>query len=321
MSDARLRMAASQCGADTTSFESVEFPFGHAALQGSIGWVYVTEQHARALSPALLWAGKNEIISLNVLTETDADVLARRAQLFDSDISIWGVANGRVTRAAASGPLPSVKVRDTHEQFALMIETSGADVVREHGLLTGEVLGLEVCRVVNDDAGDGARLEIGVGAHDRETFQLVHGRDATVESLARVAGIVRDHRNEGSVPHPLNRLAAERLLRHRIVASPELIGAAHLQPVEPPVRRMNVKDEMPCVALGTLANGTPVVVVCTASIDVDVVAFGADARLRAAPDAELFIATHANNVTPSLHKLAQSLRNPARFVEVSPVRR
>jgi hypothetical protein len=194
-------------------------------------------------------------------------------------------------------------------------------VVREHGLLTGEVMGLEVCRVLNDDVGDGARLEIGVGAHDRETFQLVHGRDATVESLARVAGIVREHRNEGSVPHPLNRLAPERMLRHRIVLSPELVGAQQLQPVEPPIIRMNIKDEMPCVALGSLPGGVPVVVVCTASIDVDVVAFGADARLRTSPDAELLIATHANNVTPSLHKLAQSLRNPARFVEVSPVRR
>ncbi len=110
-------------------------------------------------------------------------------------------------------------------------------------------------------------------------------------------------------------------LRHRIVSSPELVGAQQLQPVEPPIIRMNVKDEMPCVAFGSLPGGVPVVVVCTASIDIDVVAFGADARLRTSPDAELLIATHANNVTPSLHKLAQSLRNPARFVEVSPVRR
>jgi hypothetical protein len=111
------------------------------------------------------------------------------------------------------------------------------------------------------------------------------------------------------------------MLRHRIVLSPELVGAQQLQPVEPPIIRMNVKDEMPCVAVGSLPGGAPVVVVCTASIDVDVVAFGADARLRTSPDAELVIATHTNNVTPSLHKLAQSLRNPARFVEVSPVRR
>jgi hypothetical protein len=241
--------------------------------------------------------------------------------LFNFDITVWGVSNGQVTRATAAQPLAQVMVPDSHERLALMIETSGADVVREHGLLTGEVMGLEVCRVLNDDAGDGARLEIGVGAHDRETFQLVHGREATVESLARVVGIVREHRNEGTVPHPLNRLAPERMLRHRIVLSPELVDAQQLQPVEPPIVRMNVKDEMPCVALGSLPGGMPVVVVCTASIDVDVVAFGADARLRASPDAELLIATHANNVTPSLHKLAQSLRNPARFVEVSPVRR
>jgi hypothetical protein len=50
-----------------------------------------------------------------------------------------------------------------------------------------------------------------------------------------------------------------------------------------------------------------------------VVAFAADARARIAPDAQLVIATHTNNVTPSLAKLAKSLRNPARFVEVAPV--
>lgn len=321
MSDARLRLAASQCGADIASFESVEFPFGHAAICGKQGWIFVDQQHSRALSPALLWAGKNGIGSLNVLTEIDAGVLARRAPLFNFDITVWSVSNGQVLRASAAQPLVHVAVPESHERLALMIEASGADVVREHGLLTGEVMGLEVCRVLNDEVGDGARLEIGVGAHDRETFQLVHGRDATVESLARVAGIVREHRKEGSVPHPLNRLAPERMLRHRIVLSPELVGAEHLQPVEPPIIRMNVKDEMPCVALGSLSGGASVVVVCTASIDIDVVAFGADARLRTSPEAKLVIATHENNVTPSLHKLAQSLRNPARFVEVSPVRR
>ena len=58
---------------------------------------------------------------------------------------------------------------------------------------------------------------------------------------------------------------------------------------------------------------------CTASVDVDVVAFAADARARIAPDAQLVIATHTNNVTPSLARLATSLRIPALFVEVAPV--
>ena len=314
-------MAASQCGADTASFELVDFAFGHAATSGAQGWIYVAEQHARALSPALLWASKHNVVALNIFSEVDADVLARRAQLFNFDVTIWQVNAGKVTRATAAQSLPTIDVADTHERFALMIETSGAELVREHGQLTGEVLGLEVCRVVNDDSGEGGRLEIGVGAHDRETFQLVYGREATIESLARVVGIVREHRMEGSVPHPLNRLAQARLLRHRIISSPELVDAQQLRSVEPPVIRMNVKDELPCAAAGTLADGSPVVVVCTASIDIDVVSFGADALLRTAPDAALIIATYANNVTPSLHKLAQSLRNPARFVEVSPVRR
>ena len=157
---------------------------------------------------------------------------------------------------AFAGARPAMISAATGAMALLMVT-----LVREHGLLTGEVMGLEVCRVLNDDAGDEARLEIGVGAHDRETFQLVHGRDATVESLARVAEIVRDHRTEGSVPHPLNRLAPERMLRHRIVSSPELVGAQQLQSVEPPIIRMNVKDEMPCVAFGSLSGGVPVVVV------------------------------------------------------------
>ena len=49
-------------------------------------------------------------------------------------------------------------------------------MVVEHGVVTGEVRGLEVCRVVDDrTTGDGVRLEVGVGAHDREAFAIIHG--------------------------------------------------------------------------------------------------------------------------------------------------
>ena len=85
------------------------------------------------------------------------------------------------------------------------------------------------------------------------------------------------------------------------------------------MQRLNVKDAVPCCAAGMTDDGQQIVVVCTASVDVDVVSFAADARARIAPDAQLVIATHTNNVTPSLAKLAKSLRIPARFVEVAPV--
>jgi hypothetical protein len=61
--------------------------------------------------------------------------------------------------------------------------------------------------------------------------------------------------------------------------------------------------------------------VCTTSVDVDVVAFAADARLRIMPNAELLIVTHTKNAVPALQKLGNTLLHPAAFVEVAPVRR
>jgi hypothetical protein len=250
---------------------------------------------------------------------SDADLIARRAQLFDIDIRVWLVADKKVTIAEPAAVLAASQVPQSHEQFADLIAQSGAEVVREHGVLSGEAMGLEVCRVVVDENDNTPRLEIGVGAHDRETFQMLHGKVATLESLVKVVDIVRGHRKSGVEHHPLNRLAAERLLRHRVVVDPQLVAASSMEVVEPPVKRLNVKDAVPCCAVGVSEQGQPLVVVCTAVVDVDVVAFAADARVRIAPDAQLVIATHTNNVTPSLAKLAKSLRNPARFVEVAPV--
>lgn len=319
MSDAFLRMAASQCGVNTASFIPVEFAFGVAARDGSTGWIFVTEQHDRALGPSLLWAEKHQVQLVNVLSEKSAGVLARRAPLFSHEINVWSVRDGKVVVAEPDAVLGKATVSQAHEKYADMIGESGAEVVREHGVLSGEVMGLEVCRVI-DDNGE-ARLEIGVGVHDRETFQLLHGKDATLQSLVNVVEIVGKHRAEGAEHHPLNRLGAERLLRHRIVSNPQLVGLSSAHTTEPPVKRINVKDAVPCVAVGKNDLGDEVVVVCTASVDVDVVAFAADARLRISPKAKLLIATHVNNTVPALKKLANSLVEPAAFTEVAPVRR
>ena len=299
--------------------EFVEFALGAGAVSAKHAWVVVLEQCERSLGPVLLWAQKFDAISLDIFLVSDADLIARRAQMFDLDIRVWLVADNKVTMAQPAAVLAPSDVPQSHQQFADLIAQSGAEVVREHGVLSGEAMGLEVCRVVADENDNTPRLEIGVGAHDRETFQMLHGKVATLESLVKVVNIVRGHRHSGSEHHPLNRLAAERLLRHRIVVEPQLVGASALQVVEPPVKRLNVKDAVPCCAVGVTEQGQSIVVVCTASVDVDVVAFAADARARIAPDAELVIATHTNNVTRSLVKLATSLRIPARFVEVAPV--
>ena len=41
-------------------------------------------------------------------------------------------------------------------------------------------------------------------------------------------------------PHPLNRIARERALRHELIRRPELIGLAELAVAPPPVPRINV---------------------------------------------------------------------------------
>ena len=313
-----LRSAMSSIGA-VEQPEFVEFALGAGAVSENHAWVAVLEQCERSLGPVLLWAQKFDATSLDIFVVSDAGLVSRRAQLFDRDIRVWLVADKKVTITEPAVVLATSQVPQSHEQFAAIIGESGADIVREHGVLSGEVMGLEVCRVVVDENDNTPRLEIGVGAHDRETFQMLHGKVATLESLVKVVNIVRGHRQSGSEHHPLNRLAAERLLRHRVIVEPQLVGASSLQATEPPVQRLNVKDAVPCCALGKTENGQQIVVVCTASVDVDVVSFAADARARVAPEAQLVIATHTNNVTPSLAKLSKSLRIPARFVEVAPV--
>ena len=64
-----------------------------------------------------------------------------------------------------------------------LLADAGATVVVEHGLVTGEILGLEVARVVTDDGG--ARVEVGVGRHDREAFGMLHGDLPTHAALER----------------------------------------------------------------------------------------------------------------------------------------
>ena len=203
-----------------------------------------------------------------------------------------------------------------------VIVAAGAAPVEEHGVLGGEVRGLEVCRAVVDDAplapgGPGARLDVGIGEHDREAFRLVHGDGSVDGALAQVVAEVAAHRRPGAPAHALNRLARERALRHRLVADPSLVGLAALAPAPPPVARTNVADAVPCVALGTDDSGAPVVVVCSAGVDLDLVPFAADARdALAGPDARLLLAVPEGDDLPVTRELAARLTVPAEVVPV-----
>ena len=136
----------------------------------------------------------------------------------------------------------------------------------------------QVCpRHCDPDTGD-HRLEVGVGAHDREAFLVIHGGSPPADALADIVHKVGALRGATEPPHALRRLAGERLLRQRLLDDPSLIDAVALEAAPPPVARTNVKDPTPCVATGIDRTGRPLVVVCSVGIDLDVVPFAADAR-------------------------------------------
>ncbi|MEK7292696.1 MAG: hypothetical protein AAB088_04550 [Actinomycetota bacterium] len=308
-------------GGDDSVIAEVDFSLGAAGIIGASGWVLVVQSPERGLGPALLWMDKYHLAQVNVIVESGADVIARRARLFDLNISVWSVVGDELIAATPAPVAPPVVVPARHLSFSEIIEQAGATVVSEHGVLAGEILGLEVCRVVDDPLEEsGMRLAIGVGAHDRELFHMVNGNSPTLESLAKVVREVLRLRRQGAEKHPLNQLGAERLFREILVAKPQLVGADRLNRAEPPVARLNLKDPIPCVATGQ-ASSAKIVVVCSAIIDTDLVPFAADARLALEPNADLVLAVAPNNVLPSMKRLANALHHPARFVVVAEFRR
>ena len=72
------------------------------------------------------------------------------------------------------------------EDLVDLILDAGAEPVVEHGVLTGEVAGLEVLRAVVDPYTGELRLEVGLGNHDREANTLVYGNVPPAFAIASV---------------------------------------------------------------------------------------------------------------------------------------
>jgi hypothetical protein len=243
-------------------------------------------------------------------------VLARRAFAFARPPHVWTV-EGRDLAAASPAPFPPDPVVDARvAPLADLLSAAGADLVVEHGVLVGEVLGLEVARVVL--GADGPRLEVGVGRLDREATAELYAGVTDTEALAAVVDVVRHHRRPGAPPHPLNRLAPERWLRSMLLARPGLIDADHLAPMQPPLPRPNLKARSPAPAVGTAVGGNPLVAVCSTGIDLDLVPSAADVRLAAfgSDPARLVLVLPERDAHPVTRALAGMLAAPAEIVTV-----
>lgn len=316
----KLRALVRDHLADDAIPEPVAFAPGAALLHGGRAWVYLDQRPSVMLGAALAWMLRAGASGLHVVADTSTGVLARRAAEFDCQIDVWHVDDRSLLPAVVEPITPSAPVPSAHEQFRDLILEGGALPVAEHGVLYGDVRGLEVCRVVDDPHLETTRLEVGVGAHDREAFQMLHGDVPAVESLARVVEAVVEHRRVGAPQHPLNRLAAERFLRWRLENEPSLVGAVWLRSAEPPVPRVNLKDPVPCVAVGEDESGRTVVVVCASGVDLDLVPYAADARLAVAGpgvgDVRLVVATPSRDRVRVIGEIADLLRHSVEFVSV-----
>jgi hypothetical protein len=295
--------------------ESADFPGGAALVAGSTAWLLLDANPLAALGPALVWADRRDVAELHLLLEADAGVVARRAALFRQGPTVWSV-DGTDLQPVPPAPSPPALAPRPAAELAELLVDADVEVVVEDGIVRGEVLGLEVARIVHGTTTAGTPidepvLEVGVGHADRELTGMLHGNLPPAAQLARVIEIVRAQRRAGAERHPLNQLAPERWLRAVLVADASRIGLASLRPAPPAVPRPNLRDPAVAIAIGADADGAEVIVACSVGVHLDLVPAAADARAALAPDARLLLVVPARDAHPVTRALAERLLLPA----------
>ena len=297
-------------------------PGGAALLdaEGGRAWVLIDDGVVSRFGPALAWAWRQGVAELHVLVETAlpagpgpaSGVIARRAATMSSPPRVWDV-QGRDVSVAAAAEIFSVESVPANgrssaclARYRDLLRDHGAEPVFEHGVLRGEVLGLEVARVVGD------QLQVGVGRHDRLARIEMHPDQDLGRALDDAVGAVRARRRLGQPRHPANTLARGRWLRSIVCARPELVGARELLPVAPPLPWFDLPEAGAAPARGTSSpGGRSLVVVCSVGVELDLIPTAADSRLIHCPDAQLVVAVPEGDDVPVTRALAASLAVPA----------
>ena len=280
-------------------------------------WILIESAGRRSLGGAVTWAVRKGASSLVLIVEAGADMaghLAREATLFALPIEVRRIDGTIAVDAVPVAPPVAPPPLLPTDEIAALLAAADVDVVVEYGVTKAEVLGLEVGRVVEVDGTP--RLEVGVGRFDREISAMMFSNVPTAEALAKAVEMVRRYRRPGATTHPLRDLVPERWLRRLVLADPSLVGAAELTAVDTTIEPESLRESQPSAAVGVTAAGTPIVVVCTAGVDLDVVPLAADTRAAVAADAELVICGPARILVSVTRAVAAQLRVPARFVEL-----
>ncbi|MEM8923026.1 MAG: hypothetical protein AAGD35_05955 [Actinomycetota bacterium] len=277
--------------------------------------VYHTDNDARAVGKALRWARSRNCTDVELLVTGDelAGALARRAALLPEAAIAVSAVTGAEARPAEPAPASAAPaLLPGHRAIAGLITEAGATPVDDHGVLVAEFAGLEIARVIDGD--DGPVLDVGVGQADRELNQMVHAGADPVTDLRRVIAAVADYRLRQR-HHPLGRLSRERWLRAVLIDDPSVVGAADLRPAVPLRPRGGLRESVPSAAVGTTADGGPLVVVTMVGVDLDVVPEAADYRAHNDPEAEVVVVMPERDLTLSTTAIELLPRSRAVSVE------
>jgi len=275
-------------------------------------WLAESEP-SRSLGPALVASAKNGPSHLHLICSAESALVARRAAEFSPDVSVWEIDGSRLVPAGRAAETDLAAPAAELVELVADLIVLGVDPVFEHGVLTGEVMGLEVVRAEHD--GQSWRLRVGIGDFDRDTFAMIHGQDPSASVMAEVVETVASHRRPGAQPHPLNRMSAERWLRAVLIEAPGRIGLGSLAVAEPPVRRTSVRETVPAVAIG-YRDGTEVVVVTSCGIDLDLIPYAADARRCLRPEAPLLVVLAERDAHRITREIASTLHVPAELIVI-----
>ena len=289
------------------------------AEEGGRAWLLVDVDPQHRLGHGLALAVRANATELHIIVDDDAAgaVLARRAAAFGASlpISVWKAVERELVPVAAAPVVPESVLAPEAELYRPLLIAAGLDPVVESGVLTGELLGIEVARVVVDETGS-ALVEAGVGRFDREAAAMMYAELNETETLARAVDIVGQYRVAGAGRHPLNQLVPERWLRATIVAHPSLVGAVDLQTVSSALPRRNLNEDAVASALGVDAHGRTVLAACSTGVNLDLVPSAIDDRLTHHPDARLLLVVPERDAMPITRELAALVEPPAEVITV-----
>lgn len=315
----KLRGLASQRWELAADAQTGVFPSGATLMDRAAGrcWVIVEDGAERRLGGALAVALRAGVTEIHLVVDDPAAAatLARRAGAFRTPPRVWRSDGRDLFEVAAATPAPDPAPVPEAELYRPVLQAAGLDPVVEGGQLIGELLGLEVARVVVGEDGV-ARVEAGVGRFDREIGAMMFAHLGETDSLARAVDLVGRYRHARAERHPLNRLVPERWLRRAVVDNPSLVGATELRAVGSALPRQNLTEEGIATAIGTDSEGHDLVVVCSTGVYLDLVPAAADDRLTHRPDARLVLVLPQRDAVPITADLASLLADPASVVAV-----